>query len=384
MRTIPAPTLSLRHHFADLTDPRSEHTKHHSLLDLIGLTLCAVIAGADTWTQIASYGRAKLDWLSTFLDLPHGIPSHDTLGRVFAALDPVAFQDCFLAWMQAVVQASRGKLIALDGKTLRHSFDTAEGKSALHLVSAWACDNHLLLGQHAVADKSNEITAFPELLKLLDLQGALVTIDAMGCQKTLTEQITRQGGHYVLALKDNQPTLHHDVQQLFWDGLGNDFTDLEHRGQRTSGKGHGRTETRHYHLVKVPPALAQKHVAFQGLQTVGMVFSERQVGKAETTAETRYYISSLDLDVKAFAEAVRSHWSIENNLHWVLDTTFLEDASGVRKDHGPENLGLFRRIALSLLEQTTTRKKQSMADKRKTAGWNNQFLQQVLLGRSAP
>ncbi len=379
----PAPPVSLQHHFANLTDPRSDHTKHHPLLDLIGLTLCAVIAGADTWTDIARYGRAKIDWLATFLDLPHGIPSHDTLGRVFAALDPAAFRDCFLAWMHAVVGASRGKLVALDGKTLRHSFDTANGKSALHLVSAWACDNHLLLGQRAVDDKSNEITAFPELLKLLDLHGALVTIDAMGCQKTLTEKITARGGDYVLALKDNQPTLHEDVHQLFLAGLADDFAGLPHQERRTQGRGHGRTEARHYHLVRVPEALAQKHAEFVGLKTVGMVFSERQVGNAETTAETRYYISSLDLDVQAFADAVRGHWSIENNLHWVLDMTFQEDASRVRKDHGAENLGLFRRIALSLLERAEEGKRTSLAGKRKLAGWNDQFLQKVLLGRSA-
>lgn len=378
-----AAPVSLQHHFADLTDPRSDHTRHHSLLDLIGLTLCAVIAGADTWTDVARYGHAKIDWLSTFLDLPHGIPSHDTLGRVFAALDPAAFRDCFLAWMHAVVGASRGRLVALDGKTLRHSFDTAKGRSALHLVSAWACDNHLLLGQQAVADKSNEITAFPELLKLLDLQGALVTIDAMGCQKALTEKITARGGDYVLALKDNQPTLHEDVHQLFLGGLEDDFAGLLHQEQRTQGRGHGRTETRHYHLVRVPEALAQKHAGFVGLKTVGMVFSERQVGQGEATAETRYYISSLDLDVRSFAEAVRGHWSIENHLHWVLDMTFQEDASRVRKDHGAENLGLFRRIALSLLERAEDGNRTSLAGKRKLAGWNDQFLQKVLLGSSA-
>jgi predicted transposase YbfD/YdcC len=383
MPATPVAPVALRHHFAGLTDPRSDHTKHHPLLDLIGLTLCAVIAGADTWTDIARYGRAKVDWLNTFLELPHGIPSHDTLGRVFAALDPAAFRDCFLAWMQAVVGASRGKLVALDGKTLRHSFDTAKGKSALHLVSAWACDNHLLLGQQAVSDKSNEITAFPELLKLLDLQGALVTIDAMGCQKALAEKITARGGDYVLALKDNQPTLHEDVHQLFLEGLEYDFAGMAHQAQRTQGRGHGRTEARHYHLVRVPEALAHKHAEFVGLKTVGMVFSERQVGREETTAETRYYISSLDLDVKTFADAVRGHWSIENNLHWVLDMTFQEDASRVRKDHGAENLGLFRRIALSLLEQAEQGKRTSLAGKRKIAGWNDQFLQKVLLGRPA-
>jgi predicted transposase YbfD/YdcC len=378
-----APPVSLLHHFADLDDPRTGLPTRHPLLDLIGLTLCAVIAGADAWTDIENYGRAKQDWLETFLDLPHGIPSHDTLGRVFAALDPAAFQDAFLAWMHAVVNASRGKLVAIDGKTLRHSFDTANGKSAIHLVSAWACENHLLLGQQQVSDKSNEITAIPALLKLLDLQGALVTIDAIGCQRDFTRRITAGGGDYVLAVKDNQPTLHADVRQVFHDGLETDFAGLEHRSCRTTDRGHGRAETRHYHLVKVPKSLAAKHPGFAGLRTLGMVFSERQVGAGEPAAETRFYISSLDLKVTAFAEAVRGHWTIENNLHWVLDVAFREDASRVRKDHGPANLGLVRRIALSLLKQAPTAKKIGVACKRKTAGWNDDFLVRVLLGRPA-
>jgi predicted transposase YbfD/YdcC len=378
-----APPVSLLHHFAAVEDPRTGQPTRHPLLDLIGLTLCAVIAGADAWTDIENYGRAKQDWLESFLDLPNGIPSHDTLGRVFAALDPATFQDAFLAWMHAVVNASDGKLIAIDGKALRRSFDTANGKSAIHLVSAWACDNHLLLGQQQVSEKSNEITAIPALLKLLDLQGALITIDAMGCQKEITRRITTAGGDYVLAVKDNQPTLHADVQQIFHAGLENDFAGLEHRAHRTTGRGHGRTETRHYHLVRVPKALARKHPGFAGLRTVGMVFSERQVGDGPATAETRFYISSLDLKVKAFAEAVRGHWSVENNLHWVLDVAFQEDASRVRKDHGPANLGLVRRIALSLLKQAPTAKKVGVACKRKTAGWNDDFLVRVLLSRPA-
>ena len=378
-----APPVSLLHHFADLDDPRTGLPTRHPLLGLIGLTLCAVLAGADAWTDVENYGRAKQDWLETFLDLPHGIPSHDTLGRVFAALDPAAFQEAFLAWMHAVVGASRGKLVAIDGKALRHSFDTANGKSAIHLVRAWASDNHLLLGQQQVADQSNEVAAIPALLKLLDLQGALVTIDAAGCQKGVTRQITAGGGDYVLAVKDNQPTLHADVHQVFLDGLEGDFAGRKHRYHRTTERGHGRTETRHYHLVQVPRSLAGKHPGFAGLRTLGMVFRERQVGEGPPTAETRFYISSLDLQVRAFAEAVRGHWSIENNLHGVLDVTFQEDASRVRKDHGPANLGLVRRIALSLLKRAPTAKKVGLACKRKQAGWNDDFLVQVLLGRSS-
>jgi len=374
--------VSLLHHFADLGDPRSDHTKLHGLLDIIALTLCAVVSGAECWTDVETYGEEKFDWLGTFLDLPNGIPSHDTLGRVFASMDSAAFQECFLSWMYAVVGASKGKLIAIDGKTLRRSFDTAKGKSAIHLVSAWASDNHLLLGQQAVADKSNEITAIPALLKLLDLQGALVTIDAMGCQKRITEEIVASGADYVLAVKENQPTLHEDVQRVFMEALENDFADVAHRYHHTTEEGHGRTETRHYHLIDVPEELARKHSQFAGVRTLGMVFSQRQVGDGPEALETRFYISSMGLKVKAFAEAVRGHWSIENNLHWVLDVVFQEDASRLRKDHGPENLGLLRRIALSLLKKATTRKKVGIACKRKSAGWNNDFLVAVLLGKA--
>jgi predicted transposase YbfD/YdcC len=383
MTSATASPVSLLHHFADLQDPRSDRTKLHGLLDLIALTLCAVVAGADGWTDVEAYGLQKRDWLETFLDLPNGIPSHDTLGRVFAALDPAAFQRCFLGWMHAVVGASRGRLVAIDGKALRHSFDTARGKSAIHLVSAWASANHLLLGQQAVADKSNEITAIPELLKLLDLQGALVTLDAMGCQRKVAAQVIAAGGDYVLAVKDNQPTLHADVRRVFLDGLEDDFAGLEHRYWHTAEQGHGRTEERHYHVVAVPPELAARHADFAGLKTLGMVFSERRVGEGPAEAETRFYISSLRPKVKAFAEAVRGHWSVENNLHWVLDVAFQEDASRLRKDHGPENLGLVRRIALSLLQRAPTEKKVGLACKRKQAGWNDAFLAEVLLGRTA-
>jgi predicted transposase YbfD/YdcC len=378
--TASAPTpVSLLHHFADLDDPRTDHTKLHNLLDIIALTLCAVVSGAEGWTDVEAYGLEKQDWLETFLDLPNGIPSHDTIGRVFGALDAAAFQQCFLSWMHAVVGASSGKLVAIDGKALRRSFDTAKGKSAIHLVSAWASENHLLLGQQAVADKSNEITAIPALLKLLDLQGALVTIDAMGCQKRITEEIVAGGADYVLAVKENQPTLYQDVQGVFLDALENDFQGLAHRSHHTKEEAHGRTEERHYHLIEVPEELARKHAQFVGLRTLGMVFSQRQVGNGPEGVETRFYISSLRLTVKAFAEAVRGHWSIENNLHWVLDVVFQEDASRLRKDHGPENLGLVRRIALSLLKRATTKKKVGIACKRKRAGWNNDFLVAVLL-----
>lgn len=381
MATPAASPLSLLYHFADLDDPRTDHTKRHGLLDIIALTVCAVVSGADAWTEVETYGLQKQPWLETFLALPNGIPSHDTLGRVFAALDPAAFQRCFVSWMRAVVDATRGRLVAIDGKALRHSFDTAKGKSALHLVRAWASANHLLLGQCAVDEKSNEITAIPELLKLLDLQGALVTIDAMGCQKKITADIIAAGGDYVLAVKENQPTLCADVEGVFLDGLEDDFAGHDYRYYRTVDEGHGRKEVRHYHLLAVPAALADAHADFVGLKTIGMVFSERQVGEGPAEGETRFYISSLGLQARVFAGAVRGHWRIENQLHWVLDVAFQEDASRVRKGHAPENLGLVRRIALSLLKRAPSKKKVGVACKRKQAGWNDDFLVQVLLGQ---
>lgn len=381
MATSAASPLSLLHHFAELDDPRSDHTKRHTLLDIIALTVCAVVSGADAWTEVETYGLQKQPWLETFLELPNGIPSHDTLGRVFAALDPAAFQRCFVGWMRAAVDASRGRLVAIDGKVLRHSFDTAKGKSALHLVSAWASANHLLLGQCAVDEKSNEITAIPELLKLLDLRGALVTIDAMGCQKKIAADIVAAGADYVLAVKENQPGLYADVERVFLDGLEDDFGGHDYRYHRTVGEGHGRKEVRHYHLLTAPAALAGARADFAGLRTIGMVFSERQVGDGPVAVEARFYISSLRPQVKAFAAAVRGHWSIENQLHWVLDVAFQEDASRVRKDHAPENLGLIRRVALSLLKRAPSRKKVGTACKRKQAGWNDDFLVEVLLGQ---
>jgi predicted transposase YbfD/YdcC len=364
-------------------DCRREHLRLHGLWDIIALTICAVVCGADNWVEIERYGRLKRAWLEGFLELPNGIPSHNTLGRVFSLIDPSAFQRGFQQWAQALVEATEGRLIAIDGKTVRGSADAANGRGPLHLISAWAQANHLVLGQLAVADKSNEITAIPELLQLLDVTGAVVTIDAMGCQKEIAAKIVAGGGDYVLALKNNHPTLAEDVSELFCEGLDNDFAKLDHRGHTTKEKGHGRVEARYYHQVKVPPVLLDRHPGWKNLRTLGMVYSERQVGAAEPVGETRFYLSSLPLNVKAFAKAVRGHWSIENSLHWVLDVGFHEDANRTRTDHGPANLALMRRIATSLLKQETTAKG-GIACKRKQAGWNDQYLTKVLNGQLAP
>jgi len=371
------PTVSIRQCFANVPDPRREHLRRHCLWDIIAITICAVVANADSWVEVARYGVRKHAWLRTFLELPNGIPSHDTFNRVFALLDPAALQQGFHHWMEALVEATAGRLVAIDGKTLRHSFDTADGKGPLHLVSAWATENRLMLGQYAVDSKSNEITAIPELVKMLDLSGAIVTIDAMGCQKTIAAGLKAAGADYVLALKENHETLYADVQQLFVDGLEEDFVGTAHQEYQTVDENHGRVETRTYHVVPVPKELAQRHPGWQGLRSLGMVFSECQVGPKEATCETRFFLSSLAPKVKTFARAVRGHWGIENSLHWVLDISFREDESRLRKDHGPENLALLRRLAASLLHNEDTAKG-GVACKRKEAGWDNDYLLEVL------
>jgi predicted transposase YbfD/YdcC len=369
--------VSLPECFADLHDPRREHGRRHNLWDILALTICAVTAGADSWVEVEQYGHDKRALLETFLELPGGIPAHDTLGRVFSLLDPAAFREGFLRWTRALCQATDGRLIALDGKTLRHSFDTASGQGALHLVSAWASENRLVLGQQAVDGKSNEITAVPLILRLLDLKGAVVTIDAMGCQKEIAAQIHDAGGDYVLTLKDNHPTLYAEVCALFLRGIDTDFAGMKARRYETVEEDHGRHETRSYTILPVPAELAARHPDWKGLRSLGMVFSERQVGDAEAALELRYFLTSLAPQVRRFATAVRSHWGIENNLHWVLDVAFREDDSRLRKGHGPENLALVRRLAASLLQRDTTAKG-GVACKRKHAGWDDDYLFDVL------
>jgi predicted transposase YbfD/YdcC len=369
--------VSIRRCFAELEDPRREHNRLHPLWDIIARTIGAVVCGADSWVDVEQDGRRKRAWLETFLELPNGIPSHDTLGRVFALLDPAAFQERFLAWVGALVEATAGRLVAIDGKALRRSFDTAAGRGPLHLVSAWAAANHLVLGQRAVDGKSNEITAIPELLKLLDLCGAVVTIDAMGGQQGIAAQIHAARGDYVLALKETQGTRYRDVEHRFLRGLEDDCAGMEHRCGQTTEAGHGRVAARHYHVLAVPPALAEAHPGWEGWRSVGMVFSERQVGDEEATCETRFFLTSLGTTVTAFAEAVRGHWGIENSLPWVLGVGFREDDGRLRKDHGPQHMASLRRMAAALL-QNEANAKGGIGCKRKQAGWDDDYLLQVL------
>lgn len=364
------PTLAA--HFQALEDPRLERTRLHSLLDIVAITICAIICGADSWVEVEKYGLAKHDWLTGFLRLPNGIPSHDTFGRVFAALAPEQFQACFAEWVSSVAGSLGLKHVAIDGKTVRGSHDRANGKAALHLVSAWAVENHLTLGQEAVDAKSNEITAIPKLLAMLDLQGALVTIDAMGCQKEIAEQVVGQEGDYVLMVKENQPNLYAEVVRLEEAALVDEYAGCSNFCEQEQS--HGRQELRACWVLTDLEAV-QERAKWPGLQSVIVVVRERTAGD-KNSCEKHYYISSRKMTAEQFLKVIRGHWGIENSLHWVLDVVFDEDRSRVRKDHGPENLALLRRLAVSLLK--TEKSKGSIRGKRLIAGWNNDFMEKVL------
>lgn len=369
-----ASQISIRKHFARLKDPRINRRKRHLLLDLVVIAVCAVVCGCDTWPKIALFARKRRKWLQTFLELPGGAPSHDTFERVFARLDPEAFQGCFRQWMQALAERLGVKQIAIDGKALRGSGQASTHLGPLHLVSAWATENHLTLGQVAVAEKSNEITAIPKLLELLELKGALVTIDAIGCQKEIARRVVSGGGDYVLTVKDNQPHLFEDVQQAFLKALDNDFEGLQHDSYQTKDKGHGRQEARCYHVIYDPPGIRDRE-AWAELKAIGMCFSERTVGE-RTSMEVRYFIGSRKASARTYGKALRNHWRIENNLHWQLDVTFGEDGNRVRERNAAENLALVRRVALSLLKQHPG--KQSVACKSLEAALDTDFLEEIL------
>ncbi|MCU0589083.1 MAG: ISAs1 family transposase [Syntrophobacteraceae bacterium] len=366
---------SIQEHFSSVSDPRILLKTRHKLIDVIVITLCAIIAGADDWVEIAAFGREKEKWFKTFLELPNGIPSHDTFGRIFSLINPEEFGKCFVNWIRSAFPIVGTDIIALDGKTARHSHDRANGKPPIHMVSAWTVGNRLVLGQVKTEDKSNEITAIPELLKTLDINGCIVTTDAMGCQKQIARQIVDQGADYLFSLKGNQGNLHKEVELLFQDGKKNDYKDLPHETYTTVEGGHGRVETRKYTVTNDVDWFGEKS-KWKKLSTFGMVESTREIGD-QTTQETRYFISSLPLNAERFAEAARKHWGVENGLHWCLDISFREDDSRVRSGHAPENLAIIRRFALSLIKQDTHRKIGVKAS-RKRAGWSNEYLLRLL------
>jgi predicted transposase YbfD/YdcC len=364
----------IKEHFSGITEPRQSN-KRHQLLDIITIALCAIICGCDGWEQVEDFGEAKYEWFKTFLELPHGIPSHDTFGRVFSAIDPVEFQESFVNWMRAIQDATRGEVVSIDGKTLRRSHDRGGGQGPIHMVSAWASENQMVLGQVKTEAKSNEITAIPELLRLLDLAGCIVTIDAMGCQKAIAARILDQKADYVLALKGNQGRLYDDIDLFFQDARQSDFQDLNYGYHQTVDGDHGRIETRRYWTTSEIDWLPDKE-KWKGLTTVAMVERERDIN-GSVTSETSYYITSLKNDPQKIADAVRRHWRVENCLHWVLDVAFREDDSRIRKDNAPENCAVLRHIALNLLKRENS-KRRSIKTKRLRAGWDNQFLASVL------
>lgn len=372
--------------FDELEDPRVERTKLHRLDDIIAIAILAVVCGAEGWSDVAAFGRSKFDWLKTFLHLPNGIPSHDTFGRVFAALDPDAFERCFLKWVQGLVKVSDARALHIDGKTLRRSFDRASKTASLHMVSVWASKAQLSLAQLATHKKSNEIKAIPQLLDLITIHGAVVTIDAMGCQKTIAEKIITGKGHYILAVKDNQPTLHAEIKLLFDEAFASKFEHMGYDFYESVEKGHGRIETRRVWVTRDVDWLRERG-EWMGLRGVICVESVREEidpagGPAKRTVQRRYYITSIDhrergKDAAYFAQHIRDHWAIENQLHWGLDVTFAEDDCRVRMGHAAENLSRLRRIALNLLKQEKTAKR-GLAGKRLIAGWDNRYLLKVL------
>jgi predicted transposase YbfD/YdcC len=367
---------SLIDHLSAIEDPRVDRRRRHNLEDILILAICSIIGGADDWVSIEMFCRAKEAWFRTFLELPNGIPSHDTFGRVFAALDPAAFQRAFAAWIHDVTHLPDGTVVAIDGKTVRRSFDRARGKSAIHMVSAWASEVGVALGQVTTDEKSNEITAVPRLLELLHIAGCIVTIDAMGCQTAIAEEIVNKEADYVLQVKANQPTLHAELEAYFEHALANDFVGVEHDFFEASERGHGRKEVRRVWSTNDVSALSDAR-RWAKLNTIAMLDSERTVN-GTTSRERRYVISSLPKASAALiARAMRKHWGIENGLHWVLDIALREDENRVRAHHAAENFALMRHVALNMLKAENS-KKLGIKNKRLKAGWSGDYLLQVL------
>lgn len=370
------PKITIADHFAVIKDPRIDRTKRHKLIDIMTIAICAVICGADGWVAIETYGCVKYEWLKTFLELPNGIPSQDTFSRVFAQVNPQQFQECFLNWMKSIQNLTSGEIVAIDGKTLCGSYDKTSESCAIHMVSAWATTNKLVLGQVKVDSESNEITAIPELLKVLELSGCIVTIDAIGCQKEIVKLITQQSADYVISLKKNQRNLYESVEKLFKTGFSRGFEGIEHSTYKTEEAGHGRHEIRNYVMLTGIESQLDPDSAWSKFSSVGMVESVR-LFDSKTTVETRYFISSLINNAEEFASCVRSHWGIENSLHWVLDVALKEDNCRIRKDNAPQNFAIIRQIAVNLLGKEK-RVKRGIKNKQFLAAMDKNYLLRVL------
>lgn len=368
---------SIVEHFADVADPRRREGSY-PLINFLVIGVCAVICGVDDFVSMAEFARVKQAFFARFLDLSAGIPSHDRFNAIFAAIKPAEFEKCLLSWITALHKVTAGQVVAIDGKTLRRSYDKANSKSAIHMVSAWATANHISLGQTVVDQKSNEITAIPEVLKILELSGCLVTIDAMGCQVAIARAIVDAGADYVLAVKGNQKSLHNSIDRYFKDHESDDFARVKMKRHSTQQRAHGREERRSYFTCRIPKQIADQ-ARWPKLKAIGMAVNET-LRDGKLTRELRYYILSKPLTARAFGEAVRSHWAIENRCHWQLDVTFQEDQCRLRKGHADANFSSLRRTALSLLKNNHSRRV-GIKNKRLIAGWDEDYLTEVLLGK---
>jgi predicted transposase YbfD/YdcC len=370
-------SFSILEHFSIIQDPRQQSKIEYELLDILFLCLVGMLCGADGWSEIELVGNARLSWFQEKGFLLTGVPIADTIARTIGLINPKEFQSCFIRWMAAAKTATEGQIVAIDGKRVRGSYDNKKGQSAIHMVSAFVAENKLLLGQIKTEDKSNEITAIPALLELLEIKGCIVTIDAMGCQHDIAKKIVSKKADYVLAVKDNQKELHQDIQDFFECANKNNFKNVPHDYIEEITKGHGRVETRRYWITSCLDTLSKKK-NWAGLKTIGMVQSERYIN-GKTTIESRHFIASIDQNASKFSNAVRSHWSIENQLHWVLDVSFNEDASRVRANHGPENLSVARRIALNILRQDKS-SKSSVKSRLYKAALDSEYFKKMLEG----
>jgi predicted transposase YbfD/YdcC len=368
-------TGTILDHFKDIPDPRINRRKLHSLLDIIVISVCAIICGAKGFKEIELFGKERIQWLKQFLELKNGIPSHDTFGRVFAMLNPKVFEKQFMAWVEKIRVPQHNEVIAIDGKTARRSFDTKADRSAIHVVSAWATENRLVLGQLKVDDKSNEITAIPELLDMLMIKGCTITIDAMGCQKAIADTIISNGADYVLAVKENQPKLYEQISSHMTNAATNDFSRISHEMHATKDTGHGREEYREYHIVKDVQWLENRD-QWPSLAAIGAAYAVRLTKSGEQT-ETRYYILSRALSAKEFGNAVRKHWGIENSLHWNLDVSLREDECRIRKLHAPTNMTVVRKVAINLLKQETATNA-GIVSKQLKAALSTNYLERVI------
>lgn len=370
------PKNSIVEHFSDIKDIRIERRKKHKLIDIITISICAVVCGADGWEDIEMYGSARKKWLEKFLELPNGIPSHDTFARVFSQISPEEFNKSFLSWVKGISKITAGEIIAFDGKQSRNSGDEKNGRGVINTVSAWAASNRLVLGQTKVEGKSNEITALPKLIDVLDLAGCIVTIDAIGCQQEIVKKIVKKQADYVIAVKKNQPNLYKQVEQLFKQAIKTNGDSLNISDFSSKETNRGREETRNYLMISGVGTSIDEVQKWKNLNSIGMVESVREVG-SKTTVEIRYFISSLGDNIKKLVAAIRGHWSIENSLHWVLDVTFQEDESRIRKDNAPANFAVLRHIAVNLLGQNKSRKL-SVRKKRFLASLDEEYSRELL------